>query len=63
MVVNVISDITVYRNKKIFPGNNQQIRVSNLEKLKIADEIIAVSDDEDKNLDSIREILIPILLQ
>jgi len=56
LIVNVISDGLVYKNKNKFPVNSQKTRVSNLESLKIADQVIAVSDDDDKNLDSINDI-------
>lgn len=56
LIVNVINDRNVFENKGRYPINNQEKRILNLKRLGIADEIIAVSDDNNKNMQIIKEI-------
>ncbi|HUS48665.1 MAG TPA: adenylyltransferase/cytidyltransferase family protein [Candidatus Paceibacterota bacterium] len=56
LIVLVISDNLVYENKKRFPRNNQKTRAINLRKLGLANKIIAVSDDTEKNINLIKKI-------
>jgi cytidyltransferase-like protein len=56
LIVIVISDNLVYENKKRFPRNNQKTRAINLRKLRLADRIIAVSDNKENNLKLIKKI-------
>jgi cytidyltransferase-like protein len=56
LIVNVVSDRLVYENKGRYPRNNQKTRAINLRKLGLADRIIAVSDNEGKNLKLISQI-------
>ncbi|MGD9275867.1 MAG: adenylyltransferase/cytidyltransferase family protein [Candidatus Pacearchaeota archaeon] len=55
LAVIVIHDDLVYENKKRFPKNSQETRAKNLEELKIADKIIKVSNDKNKNILMIKD--------
>lgn len=48
--VIVISDKTVYENKKHYPVNNQETRAKNLKQIKVIDEVIQVGDNLNSNL-------------
>jgi len=56
LIVNVISDKSIYKNKRRYPFYNQKKRSIHLRKLGIADEIINVSDNDNKNMNLIRKI-------
>ncbi len=56
LIVVVISDKSVYENKRRWPINNQEKRVRAVEKLRVAKEVIAVSDDLDKNIELLLKI-------
>ena len=56
LIVIVISNKLVYKNKKRYPVNSQEIRAKNLEKIKIIDEIIKVGDDFNSNLELIKSL-------
>lgn len=54
LMVIVISDKLVYKNKKHYPINNQETRVKNLKQIKIINEIIPVGNDFSSNLKLIK---------
>jgi len=56
LIVIVIHDNLVYENKKRFPKNNQEKRALNLKKIGIADKIICVSNDKNKNIRLIKKL-------
>jgi len=56
LVVVVISDKTVYENKRRYPINNQKQRAEALRNVEIIDKIIEVSKDLDSNFKLIKTI-------
>lgn len=56
LIVIVIHDNLVYKNKKKYPLNSQKKRATNLKRLNLADEVIGVSDKIEMNLKLIKKI-------
>jgi len=56
LIVFVVSDKSVYENKKKNPINKQKKRAEAVEELEIGDEVVAVSDDLEKNIELLFKI-------